>query len=712
MNTLASGFRKVFSKVGNSSASSNTSSPSSSKTRDKEKRNRPGKIGPPRNVEHKIHATYDPKSKKIIGLPKEWLQLMESANITREEQEMNSDILVEAIFFYESLNYGTKYMTIVNGNNSSENLYQHHEVSPNLSNEDLQAFDPSFRGQNSSQADSESGGSAMDLSINSQNRLSLLAQPKSMLSCPSSTNSINNLSYQSCNQPSSLEINIEDVVPHTPEDPKFVLGSPDGQITIDSNETGISELSNDNQPKQILKVDTETESKQTQRPTPSPRSRKHNMSNPALEQVFATSDDQDVEVSVDTVIKPQANLLGRKVHYYQNIGNATNDNGYVNGDLITRISNESSAKQIVDTPDYVNGHLQRKLISIDVNKTIENVIEESRTKVKEQIGFNNDLTHHVKRDPGYRPTPMRRQLRRRHQMLEEQNREWMKKLLEIVNPNDPREKYHLIKQIGSGASGNVFTAVDTKTSEKVAIKMIDISKQVKKILILTEISVMKDKKHPNVVNYYDSYLVDGNELWVIMEYMQFGPLTDLVTKLELREGQIAVIVRETLKAIEFLHSNRIIHRDIKSDNILLGLDGQVKVIDFGFCAQLNHSDEKRRTFAGSPYWLSPEIITRKAYDFKTDIWSLGILIIEMVEGAPPYLNEAPLKAIYLIASRGKPKIDYSRISPQLADFLDKCLNIDPSSRATATELLQHPFLDSAEPLSSIVPLIRHKTRGC
>lgn len=315
-------------------------------------------------------------------------------------------------------------------------------------------------------------------------------------------------------------------------------------------------------------------------------------------------------------------------------------------------------------------------------------------------------------DPNLKPVPAKRQAKKRQQTLEEQNGEFMKSLLEIVNPGDPRKTYHILGQVGTGATGSVYTAVDVKTFEKVAIKMIDIGKQVKKVLFLTEISVLKNKKHPNVVSYYDSYyLADENQLWVIMEYMQFGPLTDLVTTLILHEKQIAVIVKETLKAIEFLHSNKIIHRDIKSDNILLGQEGQVKVIDFGFCAQLDHMDEKRRTFAGSPYWLSPEIITRKAYDTKTDIWSLGILIIEMLEGAPPYLNETPLKAIYLIASRGKPTIDYDRLSPQLADFLDKCLNIEPEARATATELLEHPFLSNVEPVSTIIPLIRHKVRS-
>ncbi|GAC72488.1 p21-activated serine/threonine protein kinase [Moesziomyces antarcticus T-34] len=287
----------------------------------------------------------------------------------------------------------------------------------------------------------------------------------------------------------------------------------------------------------------------------------------------------------------------------------------------------------------------------------------------------------------------------------------MEKLRSVVSPDDPNMLYSKIKKVGQGASGSVFVAKTLATGQRVAIKTMDLSQQPRKELIVNEILVMKESQHPNIVNFLNSFLVRNNELWVIMEYMEGGALTDVIDNNTLEEDQIAAICMETCKGLEHLHSQSIIHRDIKSDNVLLNASGQVKITDFGFCAKLTDQKSKRATMVGTPYWMAPEVVKQKEYGAKVDIWSLGIMAIEMIENEPPYLDEEPLKALYLIATNGTPTLKKPEtLSKNLKSFLAVCLCADVKSRASADELLHHPFLQSACPLSSLAPLLRFRNK--
>ncbi|KUJ12447.1 Pkinase-domain-containing protein [Mollisia scopiformis] len=280
------------------------------------------------------------------------------------------------------------------------------------------------------------------------------------------------------------------------------------------------------------------------------------------------------------------------------------------------------------------------------------------------------------------------------------------RLTRICSQGDPRQIYCNLVKIGQGASGGVYTGHEKDNSRLVAIKQMNLEQQPKKELIINEIIVMKESRHPNIVNFIDSFLIQG-ELWVIMEYMEGGSLTDVVTFNIMSEGQIAAVCRETLQGLQHLHSKGVIHRDIKSDNILLSNDGNIKLTDFGFCAQINEHQSKRSTMVGTPYWMAPEVVTRKEYGRKVDVWSLGIMAIEMIEGEPPYLTESPLRALYLIATNGTPVVkEPQNLTEVFQDFLSFALKVDPEKRASAYDLLRHEFMKKCTPLSELAPLVR------
>uniref|UniRef100_A0A8C3ES96 non-specific serine/threonine protein kinase n=3 Tax=Corvus TaxID=30420 RepID=A0A8C3ES96_CORMO len=281
----------------------------------------------------------------------------------------------------------------------------------------------------------------------------------------------------------------------------------------------------------------------------------------------------------------------------------------------------------------------------------------------------------------------------------------------VVSPGDPREYLDSFIKIGEGSTGIVCIATEKHTGKQVAVKKMDLRKQQRRELLFNEVVIMRDYHHENVVDMYNSYLV-GDELWVVMEFLEGGALTDIVTHTRMNEEQIATVCLSVLRALSYLHNQGVIHRDIKSDSILLTSDGRIKLSDFGFCAQVSKEVPRRKSLVGTPYWMAPEVISRLPYGTEVDIWSLGIMVIEMIDGEPPYFNEPPLQAMRRIRDNLPPRVkDMHKVSSVLRGFLDSMLVREPSQRATAQELLRHPFLKLAGPPSCIVPLMRqHRHR--
>ncbi|XP_008326504.1 serine/threonine-protein kinase PAK 6 [Cynoglossus semilaevis] len=256
-----------------------------------------------------------------------------------------------------------------------------------------------------------------------------------------------------------------------------------------------------------------------------------------------------------------------------------------------------------------------------------------------------------------------------------------------------------------GSTGVVCIAMEKHSGREVAVKMMDLRRQQRRELLFNEVVIMRDYQHRNVVEMFKSALVE-EELWVIMEYLQGGALTNIVSETRLNEEQIATVCEAVLQALAYLHSQGVIHRDIKSDSILLTLDGRVKLSDFGFCAQISKDIPKRKSLVGTPYWMAPEVISKSPYGTEVDVWSMGIMVVEMVDGEPPYFSETPVAAMKRLRDEPAPTVrNVSQISPVLKDFLDRMLTRDPFERASATDLLEHPFLLQSGSPQCLVPLV-------
>lgn len=268
----------------------------------------------------------------------------------------------------------------------------------------------------------------------------------------------------------------------------------------------------------------------------------------------------------------------------------------------------------------------------------------------------------------------------------------------VVDKRTVSQKYKLLEIIGRGKFGTVHKGLDIDSKQLIAVKVLSLDTDHEEVKdIQQEIQFLSNLKSvPNITHYYGSYL-NGHKLWIIMDYCAGGSVRTLLKPGPLQEKYIAVVTRELLIALQFIHENGVIHRDIKAANILISKDGKVKLCDFGVAAQLTSTALKRTTMAGTPYWMAPEVITEGAtYNSKADIWSAGITIYEMATGNPPYSDKDALRAMQFITQHEPPRLEGRQYGPLLKEIIAICLEEKQDLRPSAEELLKTKFIKNTK----------------
>ncbi|VDP78613.1 unnamed protein product [Echinostoma caproni] len=260
----------------------------------------------------------------------------------------------------------------------------------------------------------------------------------------------------------------------------------------------------------------------------------------------------------------------------------------------------------------------------------------------------------------------------------------------ITRDINPEDQWEVVNELGDGAFGKVFKAVKKNSSIQAALKKVEFDSEIDLEDLMVEIDILTNFKHPNVLSLLEMYL----------ELCGGGAIDSIMNTLDqpLNEPQIRFVSHEVLMGLAFLHENLIIHRDMKAGNVLLTLSGEVKLADFGVSAHLANEKQKRDTFIGTPYWMAPEVIAcetfkESPYNWKADVWSFGITVIEFAEMRPPYNEINPTRVLLKITKSDPPKLKKPNLwSAEMQEFLARCLLKDPVQRPECKDLLMQPFV--------------------
>uniref|UniRef100_A0A672JBR5 non-specific serine/threonine protein kinase n=1 Tax=Salarias fasciatus TaxID=181472 RepID=A0A672JBR5_SALFA len=277
---------------------------------------------------------------------------------------------------------------------------------------------------------------------------------------------------------------------------------------------------------------------------------------------------------------------------------------------------------------------------------------------------------------------------------------------------NPEEIWEIIGELGDGAFGKVYKAQNKQNGTLAAAKVIDTKTEDELEDYMVEIDILASCNHHHIVKLLDAFYFEG-KLWILIEFCAGGAVDAIMLELErpLTEPQIRVVCKQTLEALIYLHESKVIHRDLKAGNILLSLEGDVKLADFGVSAKNTKTLQRRDSFIGTPYWMAPEVVMcetskDRPYDYKADIWSLGVTLIELAQIEPPNHEMNPMRVLLKIAKSEPPTLMHpSRWSPEFSDFLRKALDKNVDHRWSSVQLLQHPFVTSvtdSRPLRELI----------
>ncbi|KAI1085744.1 Pkinase-domain-containing protein [Whalleya microplaca] len=661
-----------------------------------------GGVSNPTNFSHAVHVGFDPQTGQFVGLPPEWSKLLNSSAITKEDYERDPQAVFEVLDFYSDL---TK---------RAENPQQYPSLTPtpppgSQQNKQLgygggasvappRPMPPSQQRSNYNNGPSQQSNvppprPAPPAESISQQRQQMQNMATNYVSPDVNRDQERQKQFELQRQREIEEQNRRDLEAYNAAIPKKKLPMAQQEVGGFASSSPSADRYNPSRaaPPAPKPANQQASNLRAQRPAP-PAPGSSSSTRPVLTPQTSTGSVQQRE--------PQANQSAQRAPPRNDQSSAPRYPNNTNGSSQPRTNGQAQNQAAVRPPAPV------KPLNVPA-KPSQNQQSDS-VKAAEAALTAKPAASERKQDV---------------RMSTMSEKEVMARLIEVVSKDDPNLSYAKQKKIGQGASGSVYVAkvkegaVSAIAREvyrsqgaraQVAIKQMDLAHQPRKELIVNEIMVMKDSKHRNIVNFLDAFLRNNNaELWVVMEYMEGGALTDVIDNNPvITEEQISTICLETCRGLQHLHSQNIIHRDIKSDNVLLDARGNVKITDFGFCAKLTETKNKRATMVGTPYWMAPEVVKQKEYGPKVDIWSLGIMAIEMIESEPPYLNEEPLKALYLIATNGTPRLKKpEKLSKELKAFLSVCLCVDVKSRASADELIQHDFLKHGCPLGSLSELL-------